>query len=250
MIIRLDGEYNIIEAITVGGDPNDEGCCEVFDVPEAILRDIFSYKYIGGEFIRREDADAEYLVLAKQQKIKFLSEMCHHVIEDGIQIGDEHYSLTTTDQMNLSKLTTQAAMTPNLPLFYHADGGLCHQYTPEQIMQISTIGVAWITYHTTYFNFAKAYIESLTDFNAVAAFKYGSQIGDTALVEQMRTITDTTQVTFDIEIEDPFDYDEIRSPLEDIHEYPPVIPQEFLEIEDEGEEIINVEEESEGEPDN
>lgn len=219
MIIKLDQYYNIIEAITVGGDPNAEMCCEVSDVPEDILNDIFSYKYIGQQFIRREDADEVYIRKAKQRKIQYLSETCHTIIEYGIQINDEHYSLTATDQMNLSKLAMQATMNPEIPLFYHPDGGLCRQYTPEQILMISQLGVAWITYHTTYFNFAKAYVESLNTFESIVSFQYGSPIHDPSLQKQMQPIIELTQVHFDTIIPDPNYYDEIKQPLCGIHEH-------------------------------
>ena len=212
MILRLDDEYNIIEAITVGGDPNDEGCCEVLAVPPDILEDIFSYKYYDGQFVRRADADAEHIHEAKKQKKAFISATCHAVIESGIYVGDDHYSLDATDQMNLSKLATQAAMMPEMPLFYHADGKLCRQYTPQEILQISQIGVAWVTYHTTYNNFAIAYIESLNDFDKIKNFKYGSPIDDPDLNQQMQRIIETTQIHFETTIDDPFDYDTIVHP--------------------------------------
>lgn len=215
MIIRLDDEYNIIEAIRVGGDPNEEGCVEVFDVPLDILADIFSYKYYEGNFILRADADEQHIREAKQIKNKFISETCHMVIEAGVQIGDDHYSLDATDQMNLSKLATQAMMFPELPLFYHADGKLCRHYTPEEIIQLSTVGVAWITYHTTYNNFAQAYINSLSDFDTIKNFKYGSPIADDELNQQMQEIIATTQIHFEEEINDPFDYDKIIHPQRD-----------------------------------
>ena len=223
MYIKTDEDHNIVQFVKVGGaDLTDPSWSEIpYDEHvQSILPDIFSYKFIDGEFVKRDDAENKHVQDAKEQKIKFLSEMCQTVIENGIQIGDNHYSLTTTDQMNLSKLATQAMMMPDLPLFYHSDGHLCHQYTPEQITQIATAGVAWVTYHTTYFNFARAYIESLTDFDTIASFKYGSQIEDQSLYEQMTAITSTTQVTFDTEIDDPFDYDALRNPMADFFQEP------------------------------
>lgn len=223
MYIKTDDDHNIIQFVKFGdADLTDPHWAEIqYDEHvQSILPDIFSYKFIDGEFIKRDDADSKHVLEAKEQKIKFLSEMCQTVIENGIQIGDNHYSLTTTDQMNLSKLANQAMMMPELPLFYHSDGHLCHQYTPEQITQIATAGVAWVTYHTTYFNFAKAYIESLTDFDTIASFKYGSQIADQSLYEQMTVITSTTQVVFDNEIDDPFDYDTLKNPMADFFQDP------------------------------
>ena len=81
MILRLDDEYNIIEAITVGGDPNAEGFCEVLAVPPDILGDIFSYKYIDGQFVRRDNVDDSLLQEVRSIKIEFLNKTCHTLIE-------------------------------------------------------------------------------------------------------------------------------------------------------------------------
>lgn len=219
MIIRLNEFGDIIQAITVGGDPSEPDCVEVFNVPEEIMSDIFSYKYIDGTFVKKDDVDARHVEEAKTHKIEFLSETCRRLIEEGIQVGDDHYSLSYTDQMNLSKLATQAIMSPSSPLFYHADGKLCRQYTPEEILTISQLGVAWVTYHTTYNNFAKAYIKEQTEFDDIRYFKYGEQLHDPDLESQMLQITQTTGVTFDLEIEDPFDYDSILHPQQEVFEY-------------------------------
>ena len=229
MILRLDDESNIIEVITVGGDPCSEGCLEVFDVPTDILEDIFSYKYIDGQFVRRDNVDDSLLQEARSIKIEFLNKTCHALIEGGIDVGDDHYSLTSEDQINLSKLTTQAALMPSVPIFYHADGQLCRQYTPEEMTMIAAIGVGWVTYHTTYFNYAKAYIESLTDFDDIAEFKYGMRL-DQELETQLETILATTGITFDQEIDDHFDYETLKHPLSGLHESDDAVTSLFSNV--------------------
>ena len=143
--------------------------------------------------------------------MQFLSSTCHQLIENGIDFNEEHYSLTYTDQMNLSKLASVAMMTPQTPIFYHSDGNLCRQFTPEEILQLSQMAVAWISYHTTYFNFAKAYIESLSDFSEIALFKYGMSL-DGDLQTQMNAIISQFGVMFDQEIDDPTNYQSILYP--------------------------------------
>lgn len=235
MIIRVDEEYNIVSCIRVGGNKDDPNCYEVdaTDIPSEIMDDMFSYKYINEEFVKKSDADSTHITEAKKHKIQFLSDVCAQTIEAGIQIGNDHYSLSYADQINLSKLATQAAMAPSLPIFYHADGQLCRQYTAEEILQISQIAVAWVTYHTTYFNFSKAYINSLSDFNTIAAFKYGMSLNDPSLEQQLETIIATTGITFTEEISDPFDYDAILHPTRGQLEPPdePVIPEDLFDEE-------------------
>lgn len=235
MIIRVDEEYNIVSCIRVGGDKNNPNCYEVDadNIPSEIMDDMFSYKYINEEFVKKSDAESGHIAEAKKHKIQFLSDVCAQTIESGIQIGEDHYSLSYADQINLSKLATQAAMAPSLPIFYHADGQLCRQYTTEEILQISQIAVAWVTYHTTYFNFSKAYINSMSDFNTIAAFKYGMSLDDSTLEQQLETIIATTGISFIQEIPDPFDYDAILHPTRGQLEPPdiPVISDELFDEE-------------------
>ncbi len=211
MIIRVDVDYNIIQVIEVGDHPGTSDCYAVDSIPPDIADDIFSYKYINGQFVRKPDTDDKHAAKAKEVKIVFLSATCKSLIESGIDVNDEHYSLSYADQINLSKLATQAVMLPSLPIFYHADGKLCRQYTPDEILYISQVAVAWVTYHTTYNNFAKAYIKSLNDFNTIRNFKYGDRLSD-ELQEQLDVILETTHITFSEIIDDPFNYDTILYP--------------------------------------
>lgn len=214
MIIRVDDEFNIIQFITVGGNADNPDCYEVEDVPYDIKRDIFSYKYINGQFIRRSDTDDKHIAEAQRVKCQFLNSTCASLIEGGIQIGDAHYSLSYADQINLSKLVSQATMYPEIPLFYHSDGQLCRQYTAEEILYIGQIAESWVIYHTTYCNFAKAYVNSLHDFATVRDFKYGGTLSD-ELQTQLNAILETTHITFEQLIDDPFNYDTILYPNRD-----------------------------------
>ena len=211
MIIRVDADNNIVQCITVGGNKNEPGCYEVQSIPYDIMEDIFSYKYIDGQFIRKDNTDEKHIIEAKTVKRQFLNNTCSAIIENGIQIGADHYSLTYADQINLSKLVSQVTMYPEIPVFYHADGQLCRQYTPEEILQIGHFGEAWVIYHTTYCNFAKAYMNTLTKFDDVRNFKYGMELSP-ELQSQLEAILATTHITYTEIIDDPFDYDTILYP--------------------------------------
>lgn len=212
MIIVVDKEHDIVQLITVGEPPEGEKSYVVDNIPPDIQSHIFDYKYKNHQFILRSGAEEQHLQEAKEAKISFLSKTCQSLIEAGIDFNGEHYSLESTDQINLSKLESIATMSPTTPLFYHSDGNLCRQYTAEEIRSLSQAAVAWITYHTTYFNYAKAYINSLKTVDEIAYFKYGMtfsieyQVLFDAIVSQFG-------IRFDQRIDDPTDYDRIRRPL-------------------------------------
>ena len=214
MIIRVNSDNDIIQFITIGGDKDAPDCYEVDDIPFDIMEDIFSYRYIDGQFVRKPDTDSKHVIEAKKHKIQFLNDTCASLIEGGIQIGDDHYSLSYADQINLSKLVSQVTMYPEIPVFYHADGQLCRQYTPEEITSIGQVAEAWVIYHTTYCNYAKGYINSLHDFNAIRNFKYGDRLSDEFQIP-LDAILATTQIIFQAVIVDPFDYDTILYPNRD-----------------------------------
>ncbi|MBO4735161.1 MAG: hypothetical protein J5614_02080 [Paludibacteraceae bacterium] len=214
MIIRVNSDNDIIQFITIGGDKDAPDCYEVDDIPFDIMEDIFSYRYIDGQFVRKPDTDSKHVIEAKKHKIQFLNDTCASLIEGGIQIGDDHYSLSYADQINLSKLVSQVTMYPEIPVFYHADGQLCRQYTPEEITSIGQVAEAWVIYHTTYCNYAKGYINSLHDFNAVRNLKYGDRLSDEFQIP-LDAILATTQIIFRDVIVDPFDYDTILYPNRD-----------------------------------
>jgi hypothetical protein len=215
MIIRVDSDNNIIQFITIGGDKNAPDCYEVNDIPFDIMEDIFSYKYIDGQFVRKPDTDDKHVIEAKKIKRLFLNDTCASIIEGGITINDnDHYSLSYADQINLSKLVSQVTMYPEIPIFYHADGQLCRQYTPEEIINIGQIAEAWVIYHTTYCNYAKGYINSLHDFNTIRNFKYGDRLSE-EFQTPLDAILATTQIIFHDVIVDQFDYDTILRPNKD-----------------------------------
>ena len=154
----------------------------------------------------KDSAVTDELEQVKRIKVEWLRNTCSMLINDGIDFNGEHYSLSEHDQINLSNLSTTAMIAPQTPLFYHADGKLCRQYTPEEILQLSQIGIAWISWHTTYNNFAKAYINTLTTEEEVKLFRYGMQFSPD-FQGQFDDIVRNFPITFDQQIEDDTDYE-------------------------------------------
>lgn len=125
--------------------------------------------------------DTTSIDFIRSSKIKEMSYECNKTIENGFDIetedGIHHYSYALEDQLNLMNLSSMIAQGAN-ELSYHADGELCRFYTPEEINEIINAGNAWKTYHTTYFNALKSYINSLETIEEISAITYGVDIPD------------------------------------------------------------------------
>lgn len=204
MYIRTDDEHNIVEVIFVGCKPDTNGY-EIDMIDETILSDILNYKYIDGVFVKNDtDLLQKNIDYIKQIKINNMSHICQMIIEHGIDYNGSHYSLTTTDQINLMKLESTARLSPTTPILYHADGECCRIYTNDEIIGIADAAIVWITYNTTFFNVLKDQINKMTDVNDIVAIQYGMSLDD----EHTSLFTSLTEgYNFNINlIEDNFDY--------------------------------------------
>lgn len=120
------------------------------------------------------DATVEYV---RDMKIVEMSIACNSAIESGFDtiLSDGnvyHFSLTTQDQINLLSLSTLIAngMT-SIP--YHADGALCTYYSVQDMMQIITTATQYKTYHTSYFNSLRNWINAMTEISEIYGVIYG-----------------------------------------------------------------------------
>ncbi len=127
------------------------------------------------------DPDVEITVdFVKKAKIAEMSNDCNRMITSGFDVvlsdnESHHFSLTIQDQLNLITLSSLAASGETV-IPYHADGELCRGYSVEDINLIVTAATEFKTYHVTYFNSLKAYIEKLSDISQINQIEYGSDI--------------------------------------------------------------------------
>ena len=127
-------------------------------------------------------AETEQLTIeyVREAKIKQMSNICNQTIENGFDTVlsdhlDHHFSLTTNDQLNLITLSTMIA-SGETAIPYHADGELCVFYSVEDAETIIETATIWKTYHITYFNSLKSYIDSLETVEEIGAITYGVRI--------------------------------------------------------------------------
>lgn len=128
---------------------------------------------------KEEKITIEYL---KSKKIKEMSYMCNQTIINGFDVAlsdnkQYHFSLTIQDQLNL---ITLSAMISNgeTAIPYHADGQLCKIFSAEDMDNIIQTATMFKTYHTTYYNSLKSYIQSLDTREEIGKVSYGMNIPD------------------------------------------------------------------------
>lgn len=123
----------------------------------------------------------------RQSKLSEMSYACRQAIEAGIDLQiqgeNRHFSLTTQDQLNLMTLSAMGEGAP-----YHADGQECTFYSAEEIQQLMAAVNKYKTYHTTYYNSLKNYINSLQTIEEIAAITYGIEIPDEYKSEVLKVI--------------------------------------------------------------
>ena len=126
----------------------------------------------------------ESVVNARETKILELSTVCKNRIVDGFSIllSDKkryYFRLTVEDQLNLISIENQ--LNSGVKTFiYHATEQPCRCFSRIDMIKIINMSKRYISYHTTYFNVAKQYINSLNDIDKINMFTYGNDVSSIA----------------------------------------------------------------------
>ena len=223
MYIQTDNDNNIIQLISIGCCPEENGYEIPNDTSEDILKNIFSYKYIDGEFVFKDDTTNIKLQKVINAKLQFLSKTCNEQIEKGIDYNGSHYSLNSSDdQINLiqlgfdAKVSLMTGQPLEEPLMYHADGEECREYTAEEILGLSSLAKKYKTYHTTFFNTIKSQINSMTNIDDIIYIDYDPRALDKTHLDKLTSIVgDLESLEFTLEVvEDTTNYDLIRNDID------------------------------------
>lgn len=132
---------------------------------------------------KKISADSEALAAAISNMVAQLSKTCNSKITEGFIIrlsdGKKHnFRLTAEDQLNLLNLENQLNNSTQQAFIYHETGKLCKVYSRFDMTKIIKAFRQHILYHTTYFNVAKQYLNSLVDIDEVNAFIYGMNVSN------------------------------------------------------------------------
>lgn len=120
----------------------------------------------------------------KSSRINELSTQCNSSIVSGFSVEIdgtmEHFSYDEYDQVNLKEIF-DLSMKTQLPMYYHADGESCKEYSVEEIAKIYATGAMFKMHHITYFNQLKLYVNNMTDIEEVQLVIYGQELTGTYL---------------------------------------------------------------------
>ena len=115
----------------------------------------------NGDYVEVPVGSLDY---KKESVLERMSMACQAAIESGVDVevstGTEHFSLDSTDQMNLTNMNILvAAGVAGYP--YHADGKVCRVYNAEEITKIATAATQWVTANTTLNNSLVSWINRI-----------------------------------------------------------------------------------------
>ncbi len=115
----------------------------------------------------------------KEAKRAEVNVACGQTICKGITVelsaGVEHFSLSQTDQLNLFGLQAQIASGVT-QIIYHADGQPCRFYPASDIALLIEKAMFHASYHTTYANSLRSWIDSLETAEKLQEIYYGTDI--------------------------------------------------------------------------
>lgn len=123
--------------------------------------------------------DNNALETVRAAKLMEISKACNTVIVSGVDVSIgkqvEHFNLALEDQNNINNLFRVVEL-GGTEFPYQADDGTCTVYTAQEIAQIYITVQSHITAQTAYHNALKAYVNSLSESEKIAAVQYGMDL--------------------------------------------------------------------------
>jgi hypothetical protein len=137
----------------------------------------------------KDDSTLEWIV---SKKIAALSRECSSAIANGVDVTLQdgktyHFSLTLNDQFNITRLAARARE-GDTRFIWHPDGGDSAYYSANEILKIEQAMESLITYHTTYYNSLKRYVQSLATVKDIDDVWYGMEIPEAYISAALKGI--------------------------------------------------------------
>ena len=124
-------------------------------------------------------ASGQTLEELKEAKKSEINAACGQTVCKGITVelsaGLEHFSLSQSDQLNLFGLQAQIASGLQ-EIVYHADGQPCRFYSASDITILIEKAMFHVSYHVTYANSLKIWIDNIETAEELSNISYGTDI--------------------------------------------------------------------------
>lgn len=184
---EVSAEWGDITLYTAGGEE-----ATILTGYDTIYRDEGQTMYLsndGSVYVAPKEAETlpeepyePTLTELQIAKLATVNTACNAVISAGcdVTLADgtvEHYSLSETDQINLSAAVA-AVQAGALAYPYHADGELCRLYPTADILLIGTAATGHKLYHTTYCNHLRTWIKRVETVADLGEIGYGAELPD------------------------------------------------------------------------
>lgn len=121
----------------------------------------------------------EVLDYVRAQKLAEIGSACERTIYAGTAAqtseGEEHFSLTGEDQINIQNLVMQM-QDEKAQALYHADGKLCRPFSVEEVMSLATTVTTFKTMQLTYCNHLNTWIRREGDLDTLQGIYYGAEL--------------------------------------------------------------------------
>lgn len=137
-------------------------------------------------------ADETILAKTKKKALQRLSNKCKASISAGFSVllsdyESYNFKLTAEDQLNLMSIEGQLNAGAET-IIYHATNQPCKVFSRDDMLKVVKAFRHHVTYHTTYFNVAKQYINSLTDIDKINQFSYGTDVSGVVTDKSIKQI--------------------------------------------------------------
>ncbi len=147
------------------------------EIEETEYADLLAKLNQGQEILN----ESQELLNAKSSRIAALSSLCKAKIYAGFTIllsdGNEHaFKLTAEDQLNLLRIEAQLVNPEQDTFIYHSTNQPCRAFSRDDMRKIINAANLHTLYHTTYFNVAKQYINTLSNIEDIHKFTYGTNL--------------------------------------------------------------------------
>lgn len=111
-----------------------------------------------------------------------VNKQCEEAIYTGVDVettqGTEHFSLTTTDQLNITGILFNFSIGAITSYAYHADGKLCREFTKDEIEAIAAAATSTKFYYTTMCNHVHSWIDRCESKEEVQSISLTSTLPD------------------------------------------------------------------------